>query len=90
MENISKIRQTLLTKNIESLFSCNICRFSGHHLGRSGHGEMNLARVIINIVAVFVLCHIPRQVLVKDIKAVFGQNRQSTVWPGLAGLNAVL
>jgi hypothetical protein len=43
---------------------------------------MNLARVIINIVAVFVLCHIPRQVLVKDIKAVFGQDRQSAVWPG--------
>ena len=28
--------------------------------GRGGHGEMNLARIILNIVAVFVVCHIPR------------------------------
>ena len=36
-------------------------RFSLHcGGGRGGHGEMNLARIILNIVAVFVLCHIPR------------------------------
>lgn len=36
-------------------------RFSFHcGGGRGGHGEMNLARIILNIVAVFVICHIPR------------------------------
>ena len=35
-------------------------RFAGHHTGRSGHGELNLATVIIIIVTIFVICHLPR------------------------------
>ena len=33
---------------------------------------MNLARVILNIVTVFVVCHLPRAVLVR--KAIINQN----------------
>ena len=43
------------------MLSTGICRFKYHCAGgRGGHGEMNLARVILNIVSVFVICHIPR------------------------------
>ncbi|XP_023330932.1 FMRFamide receptor [Eurytemora carolleeae] len=38
-------------------------RFVGHNQGRSGHGELNLASVIIIIVLIFVICHLPRMVL---------------------------